>query len=639
MSGPRWLPIGIGFVALGVVACGGSDDSSDPPKPPDIVDVVVDANRDGVVNAEDPADQDREEEWAIDVGASFIANLDDDDLDGIRDAEDEIINGEADLLDLATFSVTAWPTTPEGATGLIAIDPESAENVRVFKLNAVGDPTLVLGSIGPCTSPNDCTYLTSHKLTTEETRAGVTFAIEARRFRGMPLPTLVPGAGQDIQAKKLAWSGLVELFYSVETPEGGGRYATPDNPDGLDRAKLRVAPWLLLGSLGVHDTLYSSSASAPFVDGNTIAAEAAGVPYTPYSTQIDVPGGWPDIWTEDFFQTGWTGYPGPDGAMRGMRIYNARPWGRPPFNQPTPEQRAEYAPIRWILGNPGKGRPPAVLGPDVGGAAFYDPEHEGFGHTQDSHGNHDLVQPHDGYPLGRVITGNQVYSETVAFYAAQEVQGPPIQLDTTWLAVEHVDEFFHWVPANTSRGWKLLVASPSLMKQMLTDLQASGHGSAVLHQGKGGFFEMTVDQALSEPDLNSWAQEAEVKIQGHIDVVKTETGLTDDEIIEIPTWFEDLAFQELVAWNPGMVNMRMMGNVADVAKPFGPQINGQDPFEQDILARLGSPDNQLGSDGQGLKIFFTDDWYYHNALGEVHCGTNQSAPAQTVEGLWWESGR
>jgi protein-arginine deiminase len=521
----------------------------------------------------------------------------------------------------------------------VRIDPEAAENVRIFKLSPTGAHTLVMGSMGPCTSPGDCTYQTEHRLTVEETRAGARFAIEARRFRGMPMPTLVPGPGQDIQAKKLAWTGYVEPFYVVETPEGAW-YATEENKDGVDKVKLRVAPWVLLGSLGQHDKMYSSGASPSFVTGNTAAAEAAGVAYTPYSSQMDAPGGWPDIWTEDFFQTGWTGYPGPNGTVQGMRVYNARPWGRPPFNQPTPEQRAEYAPIRWIMGNPEKNRPPAVLGPDAAGAAFYDPEHEGFGHTQDSHGAHDLVPPWEGQSMGKVITSTEAYAETIQFYAAQEVQGPPIVIDTSWLAVEHVDEFFHWAPANTPRGWKLLVASPPLMLSMLEQMKAGGNGSAVIHAGKGGFFEMSIDEALTDPDLAAWSQTSHTKILGHIDTMKAETGLTDAEIIEIPTWFEDLAFNELVAWNPGMVNMRMLGNVADVPKPFGPMINGADPFETDLQGRLGGPESQLGSDGQGLQVLFTDGWYYHSALGEVHCGTNASSPAPFVGNFkWWESGK
>jgi protein-arginine deiminase len=178
------------------------------------------------------------------------------------------------------------------------------------------------------------------------------------------------------------------------------------------------------------------------------------------------------------------------------------------------------------------------------------------------------------------------------------------------------------------------------MLSMLEQMKAAGNGSAELHSGKGGFFEQTVDEALTDPDLASWSQKSEVKIQGHIDTMKAETGITDAEIIQIPTWFEDLAVNELVAWNPGMVNMRMLGNVADIPKPFGPQISGQDPFEADLLARLGGPESQLGSDGQGLKIVFTDGWYYHAALGEVHCGTNASSPAPFVDAFkWWESGR
>jgi protein-arginine deiminase len=314
-----------------------------------------------------------------------------------------------------------------------------------------------------------------------------------------------------------------------------------------------------------------------------------------------------------------------------MRIFNARPWGR--------ESSLDYVPIKWILGDPAKGREPSALRQDVGGVAFYNPEHEGKGHTQDSHGNHDLVPPYEGFPMGRIIHGNKVWPETQAFYNAQGVQGPAIVLDTTWLAVEHVDEFFHWVPAATPRGWKLLYASPALMLEMLEKLSADGQGAAMLHAGKGAF-AMTVDEALADTDLNEWSQLAEVKIQGHIDIMKAETGLTDDEIVAIPTWFEELGSNEKVAWNPGMVNMRILGNVASIAKPFGPKIDGKDPFEEDILARLGSPMNGIGRDGQGLEVHFTDDWYYHVALGEVHCGTNETAPVYQQEGFaWWESGK
>jgi len=624
----KWLPISV--AVLGVVGCGGSDSGGGGSTPPeDTIQIVADVNRDGEILVDDidlPGDQ-----WDATVGASFIANLDDDDMDGVRDCDDEIINGESDFWDLAPFSVAPWPTIPSDAVGVVAIDQESAESIRIFKRNLDGSNSLVLGSIGACTSPTDCSYTTEIQLTAEEIKVGVLFYIEARRFKGMPLASLAT----DDQAKKMAWNGYVDLTFKVQKPDST-LLTAPKTPDGIDKLKMRVAPWVLLGSMGPHDTLYSSDASSPLVSGNTIFTEDAGAGYVKIADSYSKPGGWGDWWTEDIFQTGWTGFPGKDGAVRGMRIANARPWGRPPFNNPTKEQYLQYAPIRWILGDPAHSRAPAILGPDFGGAAFYDQKHEGSGNTQDSHGNHDLVPPFDGYPMGRIIHGDKCLAETTAFYDAQEVQGPAIKIDTTWLAVQHVDEFFHWVPANTARGWKLLVASPGLMTKMLQDMKAAGNGSAILHQGKGQYQE-SVDECLADTQLMGWSQTADVKIQGHIDTMKQETGLTDDDIIEIPTWFEDIGGK--VAWNPGMVNMRMLGDNANIAKPFGPLINGSDPFEEYVKDVLGTPKNQLGADGQGLKVHFTDDWAYHVAEGEVHCATNESAPAPFADSFWWESGK
>ena len=65
-----------------------------------------------------------------------------------------------------------------------------------------------------------------------------------------------------------------------------------------------------------------------------------------------------------------------------------------------PEVVKDYHPTRWIWGNPEKGRPAAVLGPDRGAAEFYNPQNFQSGNTQDSHGNHDLVPPHKDYRDG-----------------------------------------------------------------------------------------------------------------------------------------------------------------------------------------------------------------------------------------------
>jgi protein-arginine deiminase len=589
-----------------------------------------------VISPDDPTEQDREAEWTAEVGASFIANLDDDDWNGIRDADDDVVNGPADYWDLAAVVTRAWPEAPDGAIGHLTIDAESAESVRIFKVLADQTAVPILGSTGACTAPTDCFYTYETTFTTEEVRSGLYLVIEARRFKGQWLASFpMIDANTSDEAKKNLWTGLVDLAYDIKEADGT-QVITEASPDGFDRVKLRVAPWLLLGSLGEHDMLYSSSWSTVFVNGNTAATEAAGVVYNKiqdsYSSSAAQKAGWGDIWTEDIFQTGWTAFPGENGVLRGMRIANPRPWGRNDNDE-------NDIPIRWLNGDASVGRIPAFLGADHGTAEFYNPEHRGTGDTQDSHGNHDLVPPFPGFSQGRIIHGNNTFAETNAFYNAQLVQGPAIVLDTTWLAVEHVDEFFHWVPSNNALGWKLLVASPKLMLDMLEEMQAAGHGELELHNGRGGFFEMTIDEILTNQDLLEWSQVAGTKVDDHVATMKLETGLTDADIIYIPTFFEDLASNEKVAWNPGMVNMRMLGKVASIAKPFGPKIDGVDPFETDIQARLGTPASGLGKDGQGLQIFFTDDWNYHVSLGEVHCGTNEASNPPVEGGQWWESGK
>jgi protein-arginine deiminase len=76
------------------------------------------------------------------------------------------------------------------------------------------------------------------------------------------------------------------------------------------------------------------------------------------------------------------------------------------------------------------------------------------------------------------------------------------------------------------------------------------------------------------------------------------------------------------------VNLLHVGGRVAVPKPFGPSIDGTDPFESDLSTRLGA---------LGLGVHFVDNWdLYHIEMGEVHCGTNVE---RSVDVAWWESGR
>jgi protein-arginine deiminase len=573
-------------------------------------DVAVDTNRDGAVDLDDPADQEGEDAWSADGGAILLANLDDDDADALADARDEVVNGDADAEDVARIRVRAWPEAPDGASGLLALDVGAAAAVRLFRHDPDGGWTLVAGSVGPCNTVADCVTTPEYQLTTEELRAGLELGIEARDLRRSLEPN--------------QWTGMVELTYQV-LDDSGQLVTSAETPDGTDHATLRVAPWLMFGQLAAFDRIWSADASSVFVADLTDGiAAAGGATYQTYDQ-------WNDVWTGDFFGTGWTALPGPADGVRGMRVALARPWGR--------AQGEEYLPLTWLAGN--AGTEPSYLGPDRGAIAVYDtPE---TGGTGDSFGNHLLIPPHAGpngtWNLGRILVGSNVLPETTAFYDAQEVQGPHIGVDTSWLAVGHVGEVVAFLPANTPRGWKMTVASPALMLELLEGLAALGHGSATIHDGKGQLYESTVAQVLADDfvaDANGMAQ---ARIDAIVATIAAETGLTTQEIVPLPVLFQDLGDGLMVPWTTDGVGSLALGDHLLVPRPFGPVVAGADAFEADLLERLGSASNALGSSGQGMTVHLVDSWFYHANLGRLAAGINRDAPAPFSSTTWWSAGR
>lgn len=585
-------------------ASGGGGGAAGAPAPKIFADIVVDTNRDGVINPDDPADQDGEDAWDDKRGASFLANLDDDDSDGVRDADDEIVNGPEDEADLARILLRASPDAPDGAAGVFSVDELSAANVRVWKKGADGAWVFLAGSVGACTSTLNCGQQAEGQLSTEEVRAGVELGIEARSFR--------------LSLAKEAWTGEVQLSLALRDAEGNP-LATDENPEATDQAKIRVAPWVLFGNLDTFDHFWSDSYYAPLVKGLKVASSGSGVKYTTYKS-------WNDPWTQDFFQTGWTAIPAPEGAVHGMRVGNARPWGR--------DDGSQWLPYTWLTKN--------YLRPDQAILKVY--KKANTGDTFDSHGNHDLLPPYtrgdETYPLGRIIIGSGVLKETKEFYAAQQVQAPALVVKTSWLVVGHVDEVLSYVPAQTPRGWKLLVASNTLSRQMLQKLEVDGFGEQTMFAGKKAYnskdqyvdAEISVANALKHPDIMQWSQEAQVEVDDVLDTVKEAVGLEDDEIIFIPILSEEVGGGK-VAWQPGTVNALVMGDHIAMADPFGPRVDGQDVFRKDLEDRLGTPMHKLGSQGQGLVVHFVDDWSYHISLGEVHCATNPEGPPPAKP--WW----
>lgn len=591
-----------------VDVAGPDADAVTPAKVP-VVDLVVDANRDGVAKPTDPADQDFGEVSNAEHGAIFLANVDDDDLDGLHDADDEVVNGSADVLDLAPIVISAWPAAPAGAIATLTLDAASASHVRVFRLQA-GSWTQILGVTGGCVNGIGCTGKSVVTLGAQVLAVGAQLGIEANGFR--------------MAKTAQAWDGTAHLTWSVAI----GPTST------TDKVRLRVAPWVLNGNLSPFDLVRSDVVHKAFVNDLNKALPPNGIDYEPYTN-------WNDQWTQDFYQTAWTAMPAVGGGLHGMRVAIPRPWGRAAGTQ--------WLPIAWLNST--------WIGPDRGVQIVYKVANTGS--TYDSYGNHDLLPPYvngaANFPIGQIIHGSNILPETHAFYDAQGVQGPSLVVKTDWLAVGHVDEVLSYVPAKTARGWKLLVASDDMAKQMFEKAQAAGYGSVAFWTGMQNYnpttgqikdAEMTINETLADVDLMQWSQQAEVHTAGVLATVQATVGLADDEIVPIPFLSEDVGGgsaskpHNKISWQPGTVNSLVWADHFAAPHPFGPVINGKDMFAQDLFDRLGTAVNLLGSAGKGLTVHLIDDWYsYHINMGEVHCGTNPEGPPPVAAVKWWTIGK
>lgn len=593
-----------GVVACNVNASPPSETATTPafdPEPAVLADLRADANRDGEIRFDDETDANKTE-WNATTGAIFLANIDDDaerckatsddrTIATCNDAEDEIVNGEDDALDVARLKTRPWPKAPDDATATVALaTPAAKELVRLFWRS------------GP--AQTDFDVLTEDtEFTAEELREGVELGIEAK----------------DIVRDASKWDGYVDVTLTVTSSEG----------EATDTVRMRVAPVLTYHHLLPAERIWVSDTGTK---GNrdmrtdlAASCKAAGVgaPQT-----IDVE----DPWTQDYFEPAYTSMPGPGGAQHVMRV-NYRS-----ANVFEPDKaKAPLRPAGRIVFE--------LRGKDVAGVQQFDVKHNPEMDTLNSFGNFETVPPHEkdgvAFPFGRVLRGktsSYFPDTTFAKMVESQRQQPEIDIDTSWLLVGHVDETISFVKAPTPRGWMLLANDARLAKKMLEDAVAAGDGDAPMFVGKSWYdwdtdeerpAQITIEQVLADKQVMQASAEAAVEVDAQLAILKKEVGLTDDEIVRVPflhTTIEGLS----AAYQPGMVNGVYVSDTRFGAPdPHGPVIGGKDIFK----AALEEPLAKLG-----VTVDFIEDWdEYHLGIGEVHCGTN--ATRTIPEARWWESGR
>ena len=200
--------------------------------------------------------------------------------------------------------------------------------------------------------------------------------------------------------------------------------------------------------------------------------------------------------------------------------------------------------------------------------------------TYDAFGNLEASPPVevDGtdYPLGRTYygwnggSGSQDYGphpDMRDFLGSTGVQAP-FWVDTSWLCVGHIDEVTSFIPDPTApRGFRFLISDTNLG---WAALQERDGGTGLQRHGETGFAghnRPTIASYVNDAELRAYNQDMQDDhLEPILEAFREELALTDEEIIRIPSVFEEIADQFGVcgaaAVVPGSINLLMYTNEA-----------------------------------------------------------------------------
>jgi len=560
--------------------------------------ILGDSNRDGFVDVAGTSDIQNKHLANIKEGAIVLPNIGDSEnrcagsSSMLSDEALETCHDAADNIprasqNFAPVRLLPLPVSTESAS--ISVNASSKAYTRIFIQRS-----------------GEWKYLESGaSFTDQEIENGAVLGIDAR----------------DVIRDSTLWDGVIELTVTAQTNQGTQQ----------DSLLMQVAPVITFNHTEEAETVLSSESGNSanhkvFIDELRAAVSASGLnnPVKIMSTT--------DNWAQDYVEFGYVSMPKQDG---------------------------EVAVIKIAMRSTQPGR--------VGGRAVFDFKGPGFGaiqlggkgyHQVDSFGNLETVPPYSingtTYPVGRVIYGDagdgiSPHKDWRNFFASQKIQ-EPIVLDTSWLAIGHVDEFVQFVPADTPRGWKMTILSPRSLIEILKQAQTNGYGGVKAYS-KSDYSDKTISDLLSDSKLMEENQFAQAKIDENRQILVRELGLKEDEIIEIPGMLkqafvdpEDLRDYKLVDYvqpkgdikitygpgkllsaHPGAINGIVIDDQNYISpQQFGPIINDTDILENAVTKAYGQA---------GMQVHYVDDWITHHALaGEVHCGTNTIRKAATN---WW----
>ncbi|RCI13770.1 hypothetical protein L249_7989 [Ophiocordyceps polyrhachis-furcata BCC 54312] len=622
-------------------------------------DIRADSNRDGKVDIESSTDIAGKHNWSDTAGALFLSNIGDTDrrcsqmtklpsfihdphqgdvladvMAACHDAVDDVQRAPHLMAPIRTVPIRGLSPS---AVGTISVSDHLARKlVRIFRPRGDDDDTWDIVT-------NETTFSSKHL-----TR-GLQLGIDARTTRGFSGYMRLSNGKVKIRDEP-PWDGRATVHFTV-TDEGN---------TWSDFVMLRVAPVLSHHHLQKIDTVMTGK---PLVSNSSYSrqrykermAMVSGLQQSMKNAGLESPlhifQHSDAYWPQDFFEPGYQSMPGPNGTI-GLRIVM------------FPQYHVRQTPylMRELRA--------------AGVGAVRDPSHPGVTKAPANHminldagGNLETIPPyeHKGkkYPNGRIIMGGVdeqgKFPYMLSYLRAQEAQDP-LLVDSLWLDVQHLDEFLQFVPANTTRGWRLAYADTESPVTALRKAQAKGFGSVWLEREpkrkdpENADRRHTIDDFLRSEAYLEANKESARRIRKAVELVVEETGLTEDETFGVPVLYRrrfrrryeipgfkagrkrpganatespqrrnEARDRGMVSIFPSAINGIVLTASHYVApKQYGPLVDGKDIMEEmarGVYARMG------------FDVDFIEDMYFARHQGDVHCATNTF---RDMRGRWWQ---
>lgn len=377
----------------------------------------ADVNRNGKIDEADDASA----PWSWKgQGAFVLPNVDDDDNDGIRDCEDERVNGQADEKDLTEFEVNlaALPSNGSSDMSLTLSASSPSAPVRLFKMTDSGWKAEANSiKIDRALAKRN----SAHK-----------FAVESCAF-----------ASPD-------WDGFLSVTLRLE------------NSDLLQSLKFRVTPFLMIPNTEPAETLFISKDPTGRYENTQMIMELR-IPLLLNGTlfRVNKTDVWQEMWMQDTMEIG----------------YSASTSGRMHVVLNAPRGSDRYGPS--LLG-PDVGFIDVAKPRESGDAG--DGWLDWFGNLEVSPPT--AAFPHGRIYYGsNPQSGNSLHPDIVGFLEAQELQ-KPVGLDVSWLFIKHVDEMLSFWPDRKSGGFASIIPSPRRAAELLNGQTDDFNSSVQIHLDK-----------------------------------------------------------------------------------------------------------------------------------------------------------